>query len=127
MIKPKILIVDDDQDLLALYKMFLEQKGLNEIELAYNGQDAILKYKSSIKKPSIIIMDHRMPGISGIDAMKKILEINNKTKVIFASADCIVKYEVISMSAYAFINKPFEMVELLYFIEQAIDSTNKNE
>jgi DNA-binding NtrC family response regulator len=120
----KILIVDDDRTVLKLYKMILEQKGFQKIEIAHNGKEAVLKYKGFEEKPNIIIMDHRMPLVSGMDAMKKIIKINNKenisTKIIFASADSTVREQVISLGAYDFISKPFDIEELIVAIKKAL-------
>ncbi|TXT62952.1 MAG: Signal transduction response regulator [Promethearchaeota archaeon] len=122
MTSQKILICDDDHTVLKLYRMILEQKGFKELELAQNGKEAINKYEEAVEKPTIVIMDHRMPLLSGLDAMKIILEKNNRTRIIFASADSTVKNEVLSMGAFAFISKPFDIEELLNSIRSALNS-----
>lgn len=123
---PKIFIVDDDRAILRLYKMILGQKGYKNIAFAHNGKEAIDKYKNFIKKPEIIIMDHRMPILNGIDAMHQILKMSKTPKVIFASADSSVKEEAISQGAYGFINKPFDIDDLLKKIQTAIGNRLEN-
>ncbi len=57
-------------------------------------------FKSFLKKPDIILMDHRMPKKNGIEASKEILKINGKTKIIFLSADSSIKEEVLSIGVF---------------------------
>ena len=90
------------------------------VEFSINGKDAVENYKNHSEKPNVIIMDHRMPVMNGIDAMKEILKINRDTKIIFASADTMMKEHSISMGATAFLSKPFKLEELIYLINKAI-------
>jgi two-component system chemotaxis response regulator CheY len=92
--------------------------GINIVEFSSNGKEAIDKYKSLSEKPDVIIMDHRMPVMNGIDAMVEILRINKNSKIIFASADASVKEQAISMGATAFLNKPLDIQELIDVIKK---------
>ena len=87
----KIFIVDDDQSLQRLYGLILREAGFEIIDTAINGKVAVEKYKNFKEKPDIILMDHRMPIKNGLDAMIEILEIDNSTKIVFASADISIK------------------------------------
>ncbi|MFX1568458.1 MAG: response regulator [Promethearchaeota archaeon] len=108
-----IFIVDDDQSLQGLYRLILSEAGFDVLDTAINGKDAIEKYINFDTKPDLILMDHRMPIMNGLDAMIEILEINNHEKIIFASADTTIKKEAISQGACAFLDKPFKMQELI--------------
>jgi CheY-like chemotaxis protein len=123
---PKIFIVDDDRAIIRLYKMILGQKGFNNVVFAHNGREAIEKYEKFRKKPQIIIMDHRMPILNGIDAMKHILKMNKGPKIIFASADSSVRKRAISQGAYDFLNKPFDIDDLLKTIKTALNNGLEN-
>lgn len=120
---PKIFIVDDDRAILRLYKMILGQKGIKDVAFAHNGKEAIEKYKSFRGKPNIIIMDHRMPILNGIDAMNQILRMNQSPKIVFASADSSVREQAISEGAYGFLNKPFDIEDLLETIQKALENS----
>ncbi len=61
----------------------LEYASFQVLDGAYNGRDAINKFKSFSENPDIILMDYRMPIKNGLDAAKEILEIDNKSKIIF--------------------------------------------
>ena len=113
----KIFIVDDDQSLQRLYKLILNEAGFEIVDTAINGKEAIEKYKNLEVKPDLILMDHRMPIKNGLDAMIEILEINDQGKIIFASADATIRKKAISLGAYAFLDKPFKMQELLKTIQ----------
>ena len=113
----KVFIVDDDQSLQRLYILILKEAGFEIIDTALNGKAAVDKYRRFNDKPDIILMDHRMPIKNGIDAMKEILEINKHEKIIFASADITIKQSVLSLGAYAFLDKPFkDLIECIIFL-----------
>ena len=85
------MVVDDDRTMLNLYKILLAGIGDYSVEFFINGKDVVESYKKNLEKPKVIIMDHRMPVMNGLDAMKEILEIDRNTKIIFASADTTMK------------------------------------
>lgn len=101
----------------------MEEYGFEVVGIAKNGEEAVSMYKQFVEKPSIIIMDHRMPVKNGMDALKEILIINNCAIVIFASADTSVKEEVLSMGAHSFKQKPFDIDYLLSNIKKALESS----
>jgi DNA-binding NtrC family response regulator len=114
----KIFIVDDDQSLQRLYIIILKEAGFEIIDTAFNGKVAVEKYNNLKEKPDIVLMDHRMPTKNGLDAMTEILQVNDHTKIIFASADISIKQKAIELGAYAFLDKPFNMRKLLAIIEK---------
>ena len=87
--------------------MILSFSGFEIIGMAKNGEEAVQMYKNFPKKPDVIIMDHRMPIKTGIEASKEILEIDKDAKIIFASADETVEEEARSIGVICFKNKPF--------------------
>jgi CheY-like chemotaxis protein len=82
--KPLILIVDDDTDVRAIMRTKLEAAGLRVAE-ASNGQEGIDQCKK--EKPALIVMDVRMPVMSGTEAVMRIKEdpALKETKVVFLS------------------------------------------
>jgi CheY-like chemotaxis protein len=77
-------------------------------------------FKSFNHKPDIILMDHRMPVKDGIEATKEIFNIDQKVKVIFASADMSIKEIALSMGIVGFLSKPFSLEKLVKKIESII-------
>ncbi|MHA1313750.1 MAG: response regulator [Candidatus Helarchaeota archaeon] len=113
-------MVEDEPSLQNLYEWILERSGHVVIGIAKDGEEAVKKYKSLPRKPEIIIMDHRMPNKSGLEAMKEIREIDTTSMIIFASADMSVKEIALRSGAASFITKPFNFKLLLTKIEHLI-------
>ena len=115
-----IFIVDDDQSLQRLYTLILREAGFTIIDTALNGKIAVEKYKKFKESPDLVLMDHRMPIKNGIEAMVEILQINGKEKIIFASADITIKEKALSLGAYVFLDKPFNMNKLISAIQNIV-------
>ena len=116
----KILIMDDDDFLREALLEIINFFGY-EVEEATNGEEAIEKFKKN--NFSLVIMDLTISkGMGGKDAIKKILEINPKAKVIVTSGDpsdpIMTEYK-----KYGFIDilkKPFKVEDLKEIIEKAL-------
>lgn len=76
-------------------------------------------FKSFSEKPNVILMDHRMPIKNGIEATQEILQIDSNTKIIFTSADERIKEEALALGAFCFIDKPFDIENLITCIKKA--------
>ncbi len=83
--------------------------------------DAVIKFNAFTEEPDIILIDHRMPIKNGIEATKEILKSSTHSKIIFASADNLVKEIALSIEALLFIEKPFKIHELLEKIEYVLN------
>jgi len=118
----KVLIVDDEPSLQFFYEQVLTIGGFEAAGIASNGKEAVYKFKSFSNKPKVILMDQRMPEMSGIEASKLILQIDNRVRIIFISADVSVKEEAISIGAFLFIDKLLTIEELIDAINRAIES-----
>jgi two-component system chemotaxis response regulator CheY len=108
-----VLIVDDELFIVELYRDILHLRGYKVVGMAFDGEEAIRKYTNSPDKPDIIIMDHRMPVMNGVDATKEIVRMNPAQKVIFVSADVLVEKEAREAGAIEFLPKPFRMDDLI--------------
>jgi len=118
----KVFIVDDEPSLQFFYEQVLIIAGFEVAGNASNGKEAVSMFKSFSNKPKIILMDQRMPEMSGIEASKLILQVDNRVKIIFISADASVKEEAISIGAFLFISKPFAINLLIDAVNKAIES-----
>lgn len=101
----KVLIVDDDPAVCNMLKKFLTKKGYEAI-VALSGEEAIKKVKK--EKPYAVLLDIRMPGMDGIETLKKIREIDKEAGIVMITA---VKEEEIGkkcleLGAYDYITKP---------------------
>lgn len=77
-LKQKILLVEDDNFLAQMYYLKLKNVGY-DVEIAYDGEEALEKI--NILKPDVVLLDLRLPKISGFDVLKNIRE-NEQTKEI---------------------------------------------
>ena len=121
----KVFIADDEADLVELYTDALELYGHTVVGVAYDGAEAVEKFYALNERPDVVIMDHRMPVKSGLEATKEILEIEPGAKVVFASADGSVENEARSMGAVSFKKKPFSLERLASNLLK-IEAANKN-
>ena len=108
-----VLIVDDEMFIVELYRDILQLRGYKVVGTAFDGEEALKKYSSANDKPDVIIMDHRMPVMNGVQATKEILKMNPRQKVIFVSADVLVEKEARDAGAVEFLPKPFRMDDLI--------------
>jgi len=84
MIKKKILITDDDEDIRAGLSDLLKFDGYDVLEAA-GGEEALLKAR--LEKPDLILLDTLMPGMDGIEACRRIKQVENiPAKVIVYTA-----------------------------------------
>ena len=113
-----VLIVDDELFIVELYRDILQLRGYRVVGTAFDGEEALRRYSSSADKPDVIIMDHRMPVMNGVDATKEIIKLNPKQKVIFVSADVLVEKEAREAGAIDFLPKPFRMDDLIEKMEK---------
>jgi len=106
-IKPRILIVDDDQKLGEVLSDYLTEKGY-EVFYADNGDDALLYVKRT--RPHIVLQDVRMSDISGIEVLKHIIEIDPKVGIIMITAhqEDELGREALMAGAIDFITKPID-------------------
>ena len=82
MIRPNILWVDDEIEMLKSHIIFLEEKGYS-IETVTNGQDAINLVKE--KSFALIFMDEMMSGMGGLETLSKIKEIKPNIPVVMVT------------------------------------------
>ena len=116
----RILLVDDEPYIQALYGDILPRAGHDVVDTAYNGEEALLKYELIDPPPDLVLMDHRMPIKNGLEATKEIRELDGKACVLFVSADQTVREKVAAVGAAGFIEKPFNIVRLLETIESLV-------
>ena len=108
-----VLIVDDELFIVELYRDILQLRGYKVVGTAFDGEEALRRYSESLDKPDVVIMDHRMPVMNGVEATREIMRVNPKQKVIFVSADVLVEKEARDAGATEFLPKPFRMDDLI--------------
>ncbi len=104
-----ILVVDDEKNIRWLYKEELEDEGYR-IATAASGEEALALI--SELKPDLVVMDIKMPGISGVDALIKIKEIDKNIPVILCSAYSDYKQDFSTWASDAYVVKSSNLDEL---------------
>ena len=115
-----ILIAEDEDSLASLYKVLLTKYGHRVLAVVRSGDEVVEIYKRASPKPDVVIMDHRLERVSGLEALKEILTMDPKARVIFASADDSIMEDAISAGAVDYIGKPFSMQELVEVIVRCL-------
>ena len=122
----RVLIADDEIEILGLYKEFLEGKG-REVITATDGRKCVDAYKRFNNPQSenyfdVVILDQKMPFMTGLQAAVEILNINPQQKIIFASGyleKTLLEVLTKLNKAIAVIEKPFSLDVLDYMINSS--------
>src|SRR5512139_3789252 len=121
----KMLVVDDDRNLLELLKMRLESSSY-EVTTAINGEEAIKAVKSQVVDLSIV--DLQLLNQDGISLMEELHLILPDMPVIILTAYGSIESAVEAMKrgAYSYLTKPFDHEDLLLQIERALENRRLN-
>ena len=116
----KILIVDDEPDMLRLLSMIIKEKTPYEVTTTNNPLEALeLAKKSSF---DLLIADLKMPGLNGIELLESVKRFDEDIPTIIITAYGTVEAAVETMQkgAFDFMTKPFRKEQILFTIERAL-------
>jgi CheY-like chemotaxis protein len=118
---PTILLVDDQRDIVRFLHSSLQTLG-HELDIidAPSGEEALLE--ASRKKVDLLVADYRLPGISGVELMRKIKARNPELKVIFITGmtERKARDEMLNAGAVAMFDKPIPMADFLDAVERSV-------
>jgi len=116
-----ILIVDDDPRLRQSFEKLLAAEG-HTVWTAPDGETALSQVKAN--SPDMVIMDIRMPGMSGLDTFKAMHQIDPKLPVIIMTAFGTTEtaIETIKLGAFDYVLKPFDIPDILALIDKALEA-----
>jgi signal transduction histidine kinase len=116
-----VLIVDDEPSVLEGLQEFLEDEGY-DVHLSGNSSEALGAFERV--KPEVVVMDLRMPGLSGIEVIRQIREINEDIAIIvitgYGSFESAV--DAIRLNVFDFISKPIDLDQFKASLDRARDS-----
>ena len=115
----KILVVDDEENIRFLYKEELEDEGY-AVSLAANAEEAMKKIIG--EQPDLITLDIKMPGMDGIEFLRKLKEDNRSIPVILCSAYGSYKQDFRVWASDAYVVKSADLRELKQTIKEILDS-----
>ena len=118
-----ILVIDDDENLRDTIGLMLEKEGFRPI-LAADGKTGL--QEALVVKPSLILVDLRMPGITGVEVCKRLRSSGMQTPLIVLSAigDEVDKVLLLEIGADDYVVKPFGTRELLARIRAVLRRTS---
>ncbi len=116
----KILIVDDEPDMLKLLAMILKEKTPYEVITTNNPMEAVQLVKTT--DFDLIITDLKMPGLDGLQLLEEVKKKNEDIPVVIITAYGTIDSatEAIEKGGFDFITKPFKKEQILFTIERAL-------
>jgi DNA-binding response OmpR family regulator len=105
----KILVVDDEENIRLLYKIELEEEGFI-VECAKNGEEALEKIV--VFKPDLVSLDIKMPGMDGIETLKRIRERERELLIVLCTAYGEYKQDFTTWASDAYVVKCADLTEL---------------
>jgi len=112
----RILVIEDDDSMRDLMRLELEDEGY-QVTVAESGFDGLSELKKS-GTYDLVILDIRMPGMDGIEALEKIINSQRELPVIIHSAYSHYKENYRTWSATAYVVKSMDLSELKSTIQQ---------
>jgi two-component system nitrogen regulation response regulator GlnG len=120
MTNERVLIADDDESVRWVLKKSLEKEGI-ETALAKDGTEALVRLREG--DIAIVLMDIRMPGMGGLEALDAIRTEGNGPTVIIMTAQATMQNAIEAMrrGAFDYITKPFDLDEVNLLVKKAIE------
>jgi DNA-binding NtrC family response regulator len=119
--KDRVLVVDDEVDMLHLLERSIRRDLDCEIDTASSGNEALSLLEA--KNYDLALVDNRMPGMDGLELLERVKRINPWMTVVIMTAHGGVELAVksIKKGAYDFITKPFDHEELIHLLQKALE------
>ncbi|MDO8721610.1 MAG: sigma-54 dependent transcriptional regulator [Syntrophales bacterium] len=116
---PNILVVDDEEEIRKILAHIIEAEGFKAL-LAPDGHKAIQAV--CVAKPDAVLLDVRMPGLNGMEVLKKIKDLNPDLPVVLvtAFADIHQAVEAMKIGAHDYLAKPFDNQDVVRVIHRAL-------
>ncbi|WP_417783090.1 sigma-54-dependent transcriptional regulator [Terasakiella pusilla] len=120
MSKIKVLVIDDEINLVHSIKFSLKAEGM-EVVAGYNGEEGIFLAKK--ENPDIIFLDLKLPDITGMEVLERLQKENLGIPVIMISAhgDTRAAVQAVKLGAVDYLTKPFELDELVLLINRNVE------
>jgi two-component system, cell cycle sensor histidine kinase and response regulator CckA len=113
----RILLVEDESEIIDLMKLVFKKAGLKKILIEQNSKHAVQSFIDY--KPDIVFIDMIMPEMDGKQVFEEIKKIDDRTPLVFMSGKLdIRKEELTQMGSYDFIKKPFNLNDLYKILDR---------
>jgi DNA-binding NtrC family response regulator len=120
----RVLIVDDDRDIGQMLSTLMKKGGLASL-VAYDGENALRLFAA--EAPDLMLVDVNMPGIDGMEVLRRIKESAPRLPVVLITAYAEIPASVAAMKAGAFdyLAKPFDHTEVLRVVRAALSEARR--
>ena len=105
----KILVVDDEANIRELYRIELAEEGY-DVEVAESGIEALRKVEAS--RPDLVTLDVKMPGLDGIEVLRRIRQVDASLPVLLLTAFGEFRHDFNTWASDAYIVKSADLGEL---------------
>jgi len=109
-----VMVVDDEQDVTDLYATYL--RDYYDVRTAYDGEEALEKIDDTV---DIVLLDRRMPGLSGDEVLEEIRERGFDCRVVMVTA-VDPDFDIMDMPFDDYVNKPIDRDELVEEVERQL-------
>ena len=118
LLKPSVIVIDDDPDIREVHSEFLRLNSIEVLATGNNGKDAVELYQKY--RPDVVLMNLNMPDFDGFYGLKNIRDIDYNAKVVIntGSAEHDAKNRLIEMGAFAIIEKPHGITDLVEILDK---------
>jgi DNA-binding NtrC family response regulator len=128
-IPPRVMVVDDERDILSILKRGLESKNRFQVDTFMDAESALESLKeNSDDYYDLVLTDIRMPKINGFELYRRIKESNPHMKIVFITAFEINKDEfskvIPSVDVIDFISKPVSMSTLITKLNSILNNNH---
>ncbi len=119
----KVLLVDDEEGFVTTLAERMEMRDVGS-QVALDGQSALQMIKDEV--PDVMVLDLRMPGIDGLEVLRRVKSMYPQVQVVILTGHGSVKdeMEARSLGAFEYLNKPVDIDHLLGIIRKAYRSTS---
>ncbi len=119
-----ILIVDDEKDLCTILADSFSQDG-DRVLTAHNGNRALQLTRT--ERPDLVLLDIRMPGMDGIEALKKLKSVEEEIPVIMFTAHGTLETarQAMKLGAYDYVTKPVDLFLLKSLVKEVLGKGNE--
>ncbi|HZT95729.1 MAG TPA: response regulator [Chloroflexota bacterium] len=120
--RSRVLVVDDDADVRYVVRWALEDRGF-AVDTAANGRDAMTWLED--KRPDLLLLDLTMPIMGGSHVADLLHRRYQNVPILLITADGHAPSKAAAVGAYDYLQKPFELEDLVRAVEQGFSSASE--
>ncbi len=120
----KLLVVDDDRELVEGLAEFLVERGYRVIQAASGDEALAVLGREPV---DLVVLDLQMPGLSGLDVLKRLRANHPETKAVVLTAHAEMEKEARSVGCDEFLTKPFTLGQLTFLVQGLLSEKDEEE